>query len=371
MGLFNRKKKEEAVKEETEKGPWESAYQAQPQAFQNEEGKTFIAFTLTESTDTILPADPENMYGIGGRKVSNFRLGFCSLSEDRILDTLPYYACIRVLAPYVEEIREPFVRIRQLSNDELKEIIRLVHDDLENRDALQEAFRKNMEFLSQRELSAETVKKTFSSENAQLYVFEDVSFATGNVTVADPLAVLPDREHTAFLDETLTPGKYPLVLAIAEPPHDGKRIAGMKLQVSDHEAVTYETAGTWYMKNGIRYEDLPGFAVEAGLACITDEKAAEAYWQFLDEWTEEHAGENIYNHYFAELFAQSYEEHPEVQREGGDFIRWNIPNSEEEMILFASGYGDGYYNTYCGYDSDGKLAEIVSIFIDPELYMQK
>ena len=371
MGLFNRKKKEKEVIEDTAKAEEESPYQAQPQAFQDDEGNTFIVFTLTEGTDTLLPADPENMYGIGGRKISDFRLGFCSLAEDSILDTLPYYACIRVLAPYVEEICAPFVRIRQLSNDELKEIIRMVHDDLDNRDIMQDAFRRNLEFLSEREMSAETVHKTFSSEDTHLYVFENVKFPSGNVIIADPLAVLPDQENTAYLDETLAPGEYPLILAAAEMPHDGKRIAAMKLQVTEHEAVSYQPAETWSMKNGIRYEDLPGFAVEAGLACITDEKAAEAYWRFLDEWEENHAGENIYNNYFAELFAQSYEEHPEVQREGGDFIRWTIPDSEEEMIMFASGYGDGFYNTYCGYDSDGKLSEIVSIFIDPELYLQK
>ena len=77
---------------------------------------------------------------------------------------------------------------------------------------------------------------------------------------------------------------------------------------------------------------------------------------------------NFYNEYFAPLFQASHDEYPDLQRDEGDFIRWQIPDSEEEIVICASGYGDGYYSTFCGYDSQEKLSEIVVMFIDPQLF---
>ena len=36
------------------------------------------------------------------------------------------------------------------------------------------------------------------------------------------------------------------------------------------------------------------------------------------------------------------------------------------MALFASGWGDGYYPTYFGYDSEGEVSGIYIQFIDIE-----
>ena len=57
MALFDflKKKKEEPVREEKEKGPWELAYQAQPNVYQGPDGNLLMNFTLTEGTETILP----------------------------------------------------------------------------------------------------------------------------------------------------------------------------------------------------------------------------------------------------------------------------------------------------------------------------
>ena len=368
MALFDflKKKKEEPAEEE--KGPWELAYQAQPKAYESDEGEPLIVFTLTEGTDTILPMDPKRMYKIGKREINDFRLGFCSLKEDRIIATLPFYACINALAPYVIDVREPFVLIRAMSHEELTELCDHVTADIQNRGHLQKAFEKNLEFIGLDHTEKETVRRVFHSDRAETFVFDNVRFPSGTVTVCDPMSQLPDRDDPRWLDESIPAGTYPLTLAIVHLPYDSVRIAGMKLQAGGPEAEEYRSLDTWYMKNGMKKDGMPGFGVEAGLACIADEAAAEAYWNFLDQWNRDNPGKNLYNDYFAELFQKSYEEHPDLQREGGDFLRWQIPGSEEEIVMCASGYGDGYYSVFGGYDSDGKLSEIVTMFIDPDLF---
>lgn len=370
MALFDflKKKKEEPVQEKQEKGPWELSYQAKPQAYQNEEGKAVLVFTLTEGTDTILPMDPVRMFQVGGKPFEDIRLGFCSLKEDRIIATLPFYACIHALSGYLAGVREPYVLVKGLSHEEMVQITVEVSRDVQNRGQLQKAFEKNLEFIGLDHTGPETVRRVFAGDRVQIFTFEDVRFPTGTILCADPFCTLTDDEELTLLEETVPAGTYPVHLAIVHPLGDTMRIAGMKLSVTDGQAVSYQPAETWYMRNGMRKEGLMGFGVEAGLACFADEKAAEAARRYFRNWKEEHPGENMYNVYFAPLFQESHDAYPDLQRNEGDFIRWQIPESEEEIVICASGYGDGYYSTFCGYDSQGQLSEIVVMFIDPQLF---
>ena len=68
------------------------------------------------------------------------------------------------------------------------------------------------------------------------------------------------------------------------------------------------------------------------------------------------------------MFADSYEALPSLQRENGDFIRFSIPDGEDEIVMAASGFGDGFYSAFWGKDENGEIAELVTVFIDPALY---
>ena len=370
MALFDflKKKKEEPVREEKEKGPWELAYQAQPNVYQGPDGNLLMNFTLTEGTETILPVDPQRMFRVKGQEVSDIRLGLCSLQEKEIIAVLPYYGSIQALSSYVQDIQGQYVLLRGLSHEELQKLAQEVSEAGKRQAVLQNAFARNLEFLSRDEADPETVQRVFAGEKVQLFTFEDVRFPTGNILCADPFCTLTDEDELTLLEETVPEGTYSIQLAIVHMPHDSVRIAGMKLAVRETPAVTYQPAETWYMRNGLHKEGLMGFAVEAGLACFADEKAAEAARAFFRTWKEEHPGVNFYNEYFAPLFQASHDEYPDLQRDEGDFIRWQIPDSEEEIVICASGYGDGYYSTFCGYDSQEKLSEIVVMFIDPQLF---
>ena len=67
--------------------------------------------------------------------------------------------------------------------------------------------------------------------------------------------------------------------------------------------------------------------------------------------------------FFAEVFAKNAEENPNYQREGGDWINFKIPNSELSIPMIQSGFGDGRYPVYFGYDKNGKLCDLVVEYI--------
>ena len=49
------------------------------------------------------------------------------------------------------------------------------------------------------------------------------------------------------------------------------------------------------------------------------------------------------------------------------FRSWVIPGTDYHLPLFQSGFGDGIYPVYWGYDQSGALCQLVVHFIDLEL----
>ncbi len=303
--------------------------------------------------------DPKRMYKIGGKEVDDFRIGFVSLKEDKVLDTLPFYACIRALSAYVRDTKEPYVLLKGMSHEEMTGLIQDVRAEIQAGQNLRKAFEKNLKFISHDQISAETVKAAFSQETV---VFENVYYPSGMIIAADPICYLQDEKSVHVLAERINPGRYPVILSIIHPSYDSVRIAGMKLKITDRQAVSYTLAENADKKS------FSGFPVDTGTCAFCDQAAAVSYWKFLDQWYAENPKGNFYDDYLADLFARSCKDYPTQQRPGGDFIRFRIPETEHEMIMCATGFGDGYYSAYWGKDSDGNICELVSVFIDPQLY---
>lgn len=386
MGLFDfRKKKQGEVAdvnqnqveqvnapEEKEQDRWSQAHQANPQAYQDSNGSPFLVFTVTEETDTILPMDPRQMYKIKGKEVRDIRLGLVSTSEDQVIGDLPFYLCAETLAANTVESRPPFALVRGMSLEEMKTLIEEVQAEIDSRMEMQALFAENLDFLSRDEITPEVVTRAFEGDGLETYTFENVAFPTGELIAADPISYLQDPDSTGYLRQTVAPGRYPVTISIHHSENDSVRIVGMRVKFTPQEAVSYTLAEDYRLvgDEGEEHEEkgYSGFAVEAGMATFCDRQAAESYWDFLDEWEEENPDGNIYDDYLADLFAQSYEEHPDIQREGGDFIRFAVPGSEDEIVMAASGFGDGFYGMFWGQDTEGEIVELVTVFIDPDLY---
>ena len=71
-------------------------------------------------------------------------------------------------------------------------------------------------------------------------------------------------------------------------------------------------------------------------------------------------------HAFCDLLEESYNENPRYQREGGDWVNWTVPGTDLSIPIFASGWGDGVYPCYFGFDSDGNVCGVYILFINIE-----
>lgn len=236
---------------------------------------------------------------------------------------------------------------------------------------LQIAFEKNRKFLNQKEYPAEFFEKLFRADDlTEIFAAGETDFPSGDIVIADPLAYLGNKKYSLYLNRKIPSGAYPVELAVFRSPMAGIRIAAAKLKVSNQKIMCYELA----MPSGTTIEqyDQPGvwslMGVDAGLGCFCDAVTADEYEAFTGKWRDEHPGKNLYDDYFAELFRKSFEKYPHVQREGGDFLTWEVPGTGHGFTMFASGMGDGVYSAYWGLDEAGEVAELIIPFLNPEFF---
>ena len=233
------------------------------------------------------------------------------------------------------------------------------------------AFEKNLKFLNKDIYPADFFQMLFT-ENQKIKVVRagEADFPTGEVVLADPIAYLGTRYETV-LQKKIPAGSYPVELSVCLSRIAGLRVAAARLLIRENPAVSYEIA----MPKGKEREDLgmPGvftfFGVDAGLACFADSELSEENRVFFEQWEKENPGKNKYRDYFAALFQESCEAHPEFQNQGTGFLEWKLPKSGKRAVLFTSGMGDGVYSGYWGMDAEGEIVSLTVIFMNPEYFL--
>ena len=192
-----------------------------------------------------------------------------------------------------------------------------------------------------------------------------VHFPTGTVFACDPLIEL--EEARPYL-QSVPAGSYPVQICVVPSETYGDRYACVKVAVSGRKPIRYElgVTGDEDLDEDLEEGDFFGFCVDAGMGCIADiqtQKAFQAYW--ANRLTEE---EDIdpYNDLFCDLLEENYQRDPRYQRKGGDWLNWTVPGTDCNLPIFASGWGDGVYPTYFGYDAEGKVCGVYILFIDIE-----
>lgn len=203
-------------------------------------------------------------------------------------------------------------------------------------------------------------------QKMEVMAIGNVSLPSGKVIVRDPLVYL-NRDEKPYFTE-VPKGDFPVTIAVVKMEEWGDRYAAVKVEFTKEKPVIYREALIGIEElEGVQKDDIFGFSVDAGLGCITDPEVVP----YVDKFIEELDVENIYDDYFAELFAKSYQEDPRNQRDLGDWINWNIPGTDYHIPMFASGFGDGLYPVYFGYDAQGKISGVYIHFIDIEMALSE
>ncbi len=235
----------------------------------------------------------------------------------------------------------------------------------------QKVFEANLKYISNMKKSVDEIKRQFVKTDTRFYLtIGKINCPTGKIIVADPLAYLPTNKYSPILNKKIPIGKYPVQVSIVRNNIVGIRMCTIRLKIKVTEAVEYELANpteesaAFVAKDGV----LSGFPVDAGMITICDEQVAEEYKDFINTWYKENPNGNHYDDYFAKFFKESAEKLPQYQREDGDFIEWENPNTKSKLIMVASGFGDGFYQSYWGYDSNHEICELIIPLVNPDLF---
>ena len=193
----------------------------------------------------------------------------------------------------------------------------------------------------------------------------DVSLPTGEILACDPLVEL--GEAKAYIQKTPV-GKYPVRIAVVPSEDYGDRYACVKVEFSKNTPVVYELAvtGEEEKMDEAAEDEYYGFGVDAGMGCVADKKSQDKYIKYWNKLEEDGEADDPYDDIFEELLAESAQQFPKYQRTGGDWANWTIPGTELNIPIFASGWGDGDYPCYFGYDEKGELCGFYILFIDIE-----
>ena len=215
------------------------------------------------------------------------------------------------------------------------------------------------------DLDAYFTKKAIGNMNVAVLDIGAVHFPTGTVFACDPLLELADALHYI---QTIPAGTYPVKICVVPSEEYGDRYACVKVEVSSGKPIRYEMAMTGEEDLDVEVDesDFFGFVVDVGMACVADVNAQDAFSAYWAKRLKEDAGVTPYDDLFCGLLAENVKAHPKYQSDLGGWLNWTVPDTDCSLALFASGWGNGCYSAYFGYDANGEPCGVYLYFIDIE-----
>ena len=231
-----------------------------------------------------------------------------------------------------------------------------------------EAAKKKLECKT--DLDAYFTKKAIGNMLVDVLEIGAARFPTGTLFACDPLVEL---EAAPPFIQSIPAGTYPVKICVAPSEEYGDSYACVKVEASKEKPVRYELAmtGEENLDKELDEGDFFGFGVDYGMGCVADIKAQEAFKAYWAKRLEEDEDIDIYDDLFRDLLAESAKAHPKYQRDNGDWLNWQVPGTDCSLAFFASGWGDGYYPVYFGYDAKGEVCAVYLHFIDIEKECQE
>ena len=216
---------------------------------------------------------------------------------------------------------------------------------------------------AQTELKMPTVDYTllFKDESITTISLGEVNFPTGKIIASDPFFTWDVKPFV----KTIKPGKYPVELLMSKIEEGHHRVAFAKLKVQKEKALTWEMAITEDIAqeeiNNLKKGEIFGFGVDAGLGCFIDVETNLLYLEKIDEFYKISPDKNYYDDLLAGEFDEFSGKSP-YSRPLGD---WNIHHIDttHDVVMFASGWGDGYYPCYWGMNAKNEIVELVIDFL--------
>lgn len=191
----------------------------------------------------------------------------------------------------------------------------------------------------------------------------NIHLPTGKIIASDPFFTHSIKPFS----RPVNPGTYPVKIYITEIEPEHYRIAFAKIKFQPETATNWILAVSDDMKIdellNLKDGEYFGFPVDAGLGCFLDEKTNVSYLSKMDKFYNENPDMNYYD----DLLASEFDKYSSGNKYSRDLGDWNnhILNdtSDLNVIMFASGWGDGYYPTYWGYNDKKETVELTIDFL--------
>lgn len=167
---------------------------------------------------------------------------------------------------------------------------------------------------------------------------------TGKIVANDPLVLFEVDEFTIAVE----PNDYPVSIHVANIETD-KRVALAMIKFSDNRPVRWEMALVADQKiNELDEDSFYGYGVDSGTGGFMDKTVANKLEQLEVDIYEE----------LEEQFDKTY-----VHTYNYAIGSVTDDTQNNEVVAFSSGFGDGCYPSYFGFDETGKPCVLVTDFL--------
>jgi len=200
------------------------------------------------------------------------------------------------------------------------------------KDFLENAFTDNYSYIDEEK----TVYNLHCENIGKLNV------VNGQIIACDPFLFNNDKSF-----DTLFPiGQFSVELAIANIKGD-ERVGFSRIKFSEKIPIRWTMAVTTDQDaSNLTEEEIFGYGVDSGTGCFMDSSGAKAYSAYLK------LKENNYNIVIAEMEI--------TYKDTRSWLLWN--KDSFNVAMFSTGWGDGLYATYIGYDNEHSICRLVTDF---------
>ncbi len=171
----------------------------------------------------------------------------------------------------------------------------------------------------------------------ELRVIGELDVPTGRICVSDPGTTSFEGPHSPLARRAPT-GRFPVEVALARF-EDQARVACARVRFAAGPAVTWEHA-TFEGGGAPGPDEVAGYGVDAGMGCFFDAASnAEVDEATMDAWL--------------------------AAMEANQASSWTWHEAKvgsTNVVMFSSGWGDGFYASYWGLDAEGNIVELVTDF---------
>lgn len=187
-----------------------------------------------------------------------------------------------------------------------------------------------------------TIETEYGTQTLKTHRIGNLVILTGFVVACDPFV---NFDSLAFKTQ-IPVGTFPVILSVADFGDD-QRVAYAKLQISDKSAVRWELALLPNQDiNSLEEDEIFGYPVDAGTGCFMDVETAKTFSDKTDE-------------NFADFMIKAMEKN---YVHTWDWANFTFEGTIGNLITFKSGFGDGVYASYFGFDENDEITCLVTDF---------